>query len=169
MMEDRTFGLYQKNGEQTNNLAAPVWNWSRCYQGIVRSILSGAWTEDQQLNADRALSYYMGMSSDAIDLICSQRVPVHVRRLAELLHERIRSGSFLPLVGPITDQDGTVRVEEGLALTPQEIISMDYLAGNVIGRLPACEELLPLAQGLVTLQGLGKGQRPVVDVKAKDE
>ncbi len=169
MMEDRTFGLYQKNGDQVSNLAAPVWNWSRCYQGIVRSILSGAWTEDQQLNADRALSYYMGMSSDAIDLVCSQRVPVRVRRLVDLLHERIRSGSFLPFVGPITDQTGEIRVEDGEALTPQEIIAMDYLAGNVIGRLPKCEELLPVAQSLVALQGLGKSPRPVVDVKAKDE
>lgn len=168
-MEDRTFGLYQKNGEHITSLAAPVWNWSRCYQGIVRSILSGAWTEDQQLNADRALSYYMGMSSDAIDLICSQRVPVRVRRLVDLLHERIRSGSFLPFVGPICDQSGEVRVEDGVALTPQEIISMDYLAQNVVGRLPECEELLPVAQSLVALQGIGKGQRPVVDLKTKGE
>ena len=146
-----------------------MWNWSRCYQGIVRSILSGAWTDDQQLNADRALSYYMGMSSDAIDLLCSKRVPVRVRRLVDLLHERIRSGSFLPLVGPIIDQDGNVRAEDGVALTPQEIISMDYLAANVVGRLPQQEELLPVAQSLVALQGIGKGQRPIAEAKAKGE
>jgi len=168
-MESRNFGLYQKNGEQITNFAAPVWNWSRCYQGIVRSILSGAWTGDQQLNADRALSYYMGMSSDAIDLICSQRVPVRVRRLVDLLHERIRSGSFLPFVGPIVDQDGKARAEDGVALTPQEIISMDYLVHNVVGRLPEREELMPVAQSLVALQGLGKGQRPVADAKTKGE
>ncbi len=168
-MESRNFGLYQKNGEQVSNLAAPVWNWSRCYQGIVRSILSGAWSEDQQLNADRALSYYMGMSSGAIDLVCSQRVPVRVRRLVDLLHERIRSGSFLPFVGPIIDQAGEIRAEDGVALTPQEIISMDYLAHNIVGRLPEIDELMPVAQSLVALQGIGKGQRPVVDVKTKGE
>ena len=168
-MESRNFGLYQKNGEQITSLAAPVWNWSRCYQGIVRSILSGAWTEDQQLNADRALSYYMGMSSDAIDLICAKRVPVRVRRLVDLLHERIRSGAFLPFIGPIADQNGVIRVEDGVALTPQEIISMDYLAQNVVGRLPEQEELMPVAQSLVALQGIGKGQRPVVDLKSKGE
>ena len=168
-MESRNFGLYQKVGEQVSSLAAPVWNWSRCYQGIVRSILSGAWSEDQQLNADRALSYYMGMSSGAIDLVCSQRVPVRVRRLVDLLHERIRSGSFLPFVGPIMDQAGEIRAEDGVALTPQEIISMDYLAHNVVGRLPEIDELMPVAQSLVALQGIGKGQRPVVDVKTKGE
>ncbi len=168
-MESRNFGLYQKNGEQVSSLAAPVWNWSRCYQGIVRSILSGAWSEDQHLNADRALSYYMGMSSGAIDLVCSQRVPVRVRRLVDLLHERIRSGSFLPFVGPIVDQAGETRAEDGVALTPQEIISMDYLAHNVIGRLPEIDELMPVAQSLVALQGIGKGQRPIADVKTKGE
>jgi len=109
------------------------------------------------------------MSSDAIDLICSQRVPVRVRRLVDLLHERIRSGSFLPFVGPIVDQDGKARAEDGVALTPQEIISMDYLVHNVVGRLPEREELMPVAQSLVALQGLGKGQRPVADAKTKGE
>lgn len=168
-MESRNFGLYRKSDEQISSLAAPVWNWSRCYQGIVRSILSGGWSEEQQLNADRALSYYMGMSSDAIDLVCSQRVPVRVRRLVDLLHERIRSGSFLPFIGPIVDQEGTVRAEDGVALTPLEIISMDYLAQNVIGRFPDQEELMPVAQSLVALQGIGKGQRPVMDTNAKGE
>lgn len=170
-MENRNFGLYETDGKHISSLAAPVWNWARCYEGIVRSILSGAWNEEQHLNADRALSYYMGMSTDAIDVICSQRVPVRIRRLADLLHERIRAGAFLPLVGPIDDQSGVLRVEDGVELTPQEIISMDYLASNVVGRVPACKELLPVAQSLVALQGLGlaMGQRPVVDVKAKDE
>lgn len=170
-MASRNFGLYEKTGKHISNLAAPVWNWARCYEGIVRSILSGAWSEEQHHNADRALSYYMGMSTDAIDVICSQRVPVRVRRLVDLLHERMRSGAFLPLVGPIADQSGVIRVPDGIELTPQDIISMDYLASNVVGRIPACKELLPVAQSLVALQGLGLavGQRPVVDVKAKDE
>ncbi len=169
LMQERTFGLYQINGEQISNLAAPVWNWSRCYEGIVRSILTGAWSEDQQLNADRALSYYMGMSSDAIDLICSKRLPVRVRRLVDLLHERIRSDAFLPFVGPIVDQAGELRVADGETLIPQEIIAMNYLAGNVIGRIPDRSELLPVAQSLVALQGLSKAQRSVLDARAKDE
>ena len=68
----------------------PVWNWQKLYEGIVRSILTGAWSDEGSVNADRALSYYMGMSTDAIDIICSQRVPNRVRRLVELLHERMR-------------------------------------------------------------------------------
>ena len=68
--------------------------------------------------------------------------------------ERIRAGAFLPFVGPIVDQAGQVRVAADVALTPQEIILMDYLAGNVIGRIPSVDELNDVAKGLVSLQGI---------------
>jgi len=81
-------------------------------------------------------------------------VPERVRRLADLLHERIRSESFLPFIGPIRDQQDHLRVGDGVALTPQEIIHMDYLAENVIGRIPSIDELTQVAQTLVSLQGV---------------
>lgn len=153
-VETRAFGLYHEENGELHNLAMPVWNWAKLYQGVVRSILTDGWDDEAHQNADRALSYYMGMSSDAIDLICSRRVPTRVRRLVDLLHERIHSGAFLPFVGPIVDQDGEIRVSDGTALTPQEIIGIDYLASNVVGRLPALEELTDVAQSLVALQGI---------------
>ncbi|MBQ4609300.1 MAG: hypothetical protein IJB18_06945, partial [Clostridia bacterium] len=51
-------------------------------------------------------------------------------------------------------QSGAIRVEDGVALIPQEIIRMDYLAQNVIGRIPSIDELTPVAQALVSLQGV---------------
>ena len=153
-MESRAFGLYHEQDGHIHNLAMPVWNWEKLYQGIVRSILSGAWTDEANSNADRAMSYYMGMSTDAIDLLCAQRVPARVRRLVDLLHERIRAGAFLPFIGPILDQDGNVRVEADMALTPQEIIRMDYLAQNIIGRIPEIDELTDVAKVIVSLQGV---------------
>ena len=153
-MESRAFGLYHEQDGQIYNLAMPVWNWEKLYQGIVRSILSGAWEDDAASNTGRALSYYMGMSTDAIDLICSKRIPARVRRLVDLLHERIHSDAFLPFVGPIVDQSGNIRVEADVALTPQDIIRMDYLAQNVIGRLPGIDELNDVAKSLVALQGI---------------
>lgn len=153
-MESRAFGLYHESDGYIHNLAMPVWNWEKLYQGIVRSILTGAWADEANSNADRVMSYYMGMSTDAIDLLCAQRLPARVRRLVDLLHERIRAGAFLPFVGPILDQDGSVRVEADTALTPQEIIRMDYLAQNVIGRIPEIDELTDVAKVIVSLQGV---------------
>ncbi|MBE5799555.1 MAG: BMP family ABC transporter substrate-binding protein [Clostridiales bacterium] len=164
-MESRAFGLYHELDGNIHNLAMPIWNWEKVYQGIARSILSGAWEEDASSNADRALSYFMGMSTDAIDLLCSKRVPPRVRRLVDLLHERIRAGAFLPFVGPIVDQAGEVRVAEDVALTPEEIIRMDYLAQNVVGRIPEINELTDVTKALVSMQGVraanpGEGKSP---------
>ena len=162
-MKTRAFGLYQEIDGQIQNLAMPVWNWQKLYEGIVRSVLTGAWTDEGSVNADRALSYYMGMSTDAIDIISSQRVPSRVRRLVELLHERMRAGAFLPFVGPVCGQDGAVRVPEDVAITPQEIIRMDYLAENVVGRIPRIDELSDVAQRLVSLQGIRAAGGPGAD------
>ena len=153
-MESRAFGLYREIDGHIQNLAMPMWNWEKLYQGIVRSILTGAWADEANSNIDRAMGYYMGMSTDAIDLVCSQRLPPRVRRLVDLLHERIRAGAFLPFLGPILDQSGAVRVEADTALTPQEIIRMDYLAQNVIGRIPEIDELTDVAKVIVSLQGV---------------
>lgn len=153
-MESRAFGLYHEKDGHIYNLAMPLWNWEKVYQGIARSILSGAWDDDASSNSDRAMSYFMGMSTDAIDLLCSRRLPPRTRRLVDLLHERIRSGAFLPFVGPILDQKGDVRVADDVALTPQDIIRMDYLAQNVVGRIPEIDELTDVAKTLVSLQGV---------------
>ena len=156
-MESREFGLYHQKDGVIHNLAMPMWNWDKLYEGIARSILSGAWEDDASSNADRALSYFMGMSTDAIDLLCSKRIPARVHRLVDLLRERIRSGEFLPFIGPIVDQNGITRVEADVALTPQEIIRMDYLAQNVVGRIPNVHELSNVAKELVALQGVHTG------------
>ena len=152
--ESREFGLYRRNGDAVHNLAMPVWNWQKLYEGIVRSILSGAWAEDASENADRAMSYYMGMSSEAIDVLCSKHLPAQTQRLIELLRSRICGNAFMPIVGPISDQGGALRVPQDTALDQQDIIRMDYLADNVIGRIPKIDELSDVAQGLVALQGL---------------
>ncbi|MBR5561081.1 MAG: BMP family ABC transporter substrate-binding protein [Clostridia bacterium] len=156
-MESRAFGLYHQKDGVIHNLAMPMWNWEKVYQGIARSILSGAWEDDASVHSDRALSYFMGMSTDAIDLLCSKRIPPRIRRLVDLLHERIRSGAFLPFIGPISDQVGVTRVEADVALSPDEIIRMDYLAENVVGRIPRIDELSDVAKALVSIQGVRTG------------
>ena len=172
-MESRAFGLYEEMGETTKNIAMPVWNWQKLYEGIVRSILTGAWQEEETGNADRALSYYMGMATDAIDIVCSRKLPARIRRLVELLRERIRSGAFQPMVGPIVDQAGDTRVEADVEIDLQDIIHMDYLADNVVGRIPKLDELTQVACGIVSLQGISataSGPTPAERLRAaKDQ
>ena len=153
ILDSRAFGLYQVKDGKILNLATPVWNWSRLYQSILRSIITGAFTGEGEHNADRAMNYYMGMSVDAIDILCSERLPAGVRRLADIMHDRIRSGGFAPFIGPLYDQDMTLRLEKGEALSRQDIIGMNYLVQNVVGTLPGADALTEAAQRLVRLQG----------------
>ena len=81
------------------------------------------------------------------------RLPAGVRRLADIMHDRIRSGGFAPFIGPLYDQDMTLRLEKGEALSRQDIIGMNYLVQNVVGTLPGADALTEAAQRLVRLQG----------------
>ena len=158
-LDSRAFGLYHEQDGVIKNLAMPVWNWSKLYQGIVRSIFTGAWSDEGAHNADRAMSYFMGMSTDAIDIVSSNRLPARLQRFVDLLHECLRSGAFLPFVGPIIDQAGNVRLEKDVALPTQDIILMDYLTDNVIGRIPSLSELNDVAKHLVSIQGVPATER----------
>ena len=62
-LESRAFGLYHEQDGVIANLAMPIWNWGKLYEGIVRSILTGAWNDEGEHNADRAMNYYMGTVS----------------------------------------------------------------------------------------------------------
>ena len=51
-------------------------------------------------------------------------------------------------------QSGNIECKDGERLSPQEIITMNWLAENVIGRIPEAEELTDDAQRLLQLQGV---------------
>ena len=70
--ENRLFGLYRKHEGEVENLAAPIWNWGKYYEKILRQILNGGWTAGEA-KKDQALNYYWGMSADVIDVAYSTR------------------------------------------------------------------------------------------------
>lgn len=91
-----------------------------------------------------------------IDLICSRSLPEDTLRLIELLKQSIRTGAFVPFSGRIRTQSGQILDYQSRAITPQELITMDWLADNVVGSLPAFDQLLPEAQALTRTQGIQK-------------
>ncbi|MBQ6041377.1 MAG: BMP family ABC transporter substrate-binding protein [Oscillospiraceae bacterium] len=141
--EEPDYGLYGVYGDTSFHLASPFWNWGNLYEDLVRSVLIGAWKNDANQNEKQALNYYWGMSSGAIDVACSKRLPIGTQKLVKLVQERITMEKFKPFSGPIYSQDGKCRVEENQSLTPDEIITQDWLADNVVGRLPEISELAP--------------------------
>ena len=151
----RAYGLYQKNEDgKYENLATPIWHWGKFYEKIINTILSGKSTEADLQKGKKAINYWWGMSADVIDVICSNAMPHGTHRLIDFLKNSIRTGNFHPFDGLIYSQNGIIRCEEGQSLTPEEIVTMDWLAENVVGHIPELEELTEDAQKLVMLQGI---------------
>ena len=155
ILESRAFGVYDLAEDgRIRNLAMPVWNWKRLYESVIRSVITGAYAEEGEQNWDRAMNYYMGMSTGAIDLVYSERLPAGLRRLAELTQGQIKRGNFQPFAGPLSDRDGVPRCDKDAILNRAEIIGMDWLLPNVEGTIPTLSQLTPTARQLVSLQGI---------------
>ena len=89
-----------------------------------------------------------------IDGICSKNLPAGSRWLLELIKREIAQDGYNPFSASLTAQDGTVKNTAGNSLSPEEIITMNWLLDNVEGEIPSFEDLVEEAQPMVVLQGL---------------
>ncbi|MBQ5335712.1 MAG: BMP family ABC transporter substrate-binding protein [Oscillospiraceae bacterium] len=151
---DHDFGLYGLYGGQSFRLAAPVWNWGVLYEEVVRSVLIGAWKNDASRSEPRALNYYWGMSSGAIEVACSSHLPSGTQKLVELMQKQIAKGAFHPFTGVIYAQDGSCIAEPGVTLTPEQIVRADWFPDNVVGRIPDQSEIAPQFRSFALQHGL---------------
>ncbi len=152
----RFFGIYHMEGEYTRNLAMPLYHWGKFYEQLIRTIMDGKWKYDDNPSATKAINYWWGMSSGVIDVICSQHLPIGTKRLVELLKATISSGQFNPFSGILYSQTGIVVDNPERALTPEEIMTMDWLAENIIGTIPKKQELNEHAVPVIDQQGVKK-------------
>ncbi len=150
---NRKYGLYKLSDGSVQNLAAPIWNWGRFYEKIIRDILSGSWGI-QTGKSQKALNYWWGISGDIIDLVTSAKLPAGVKQLTDILHEQIYQNRLRPFDGPLVKQDGTLVEAVDGGLTSEQIITMDWLAENVVGEIPTAGELNEDGKSLVRLQGI---------------
>lgn len=144
------YGLYERQPDGgLRPLAMPCWQWGAMYTQIVRAVLDGSWEE-----SSKPINYWWGMASGVVDVKLSEELPTGVTKLAEILREEILDGSLDPFRARITDRSGRLRCDGETALTPEEIMHMDWLCDNVDGEIPGYDELLPRSQGLVRLLGI---------------
>ena len=150
----RLFGLFSMEDGEPHNLAMPLWHWGKFYEQLIRTIMNGTWKYDDDPSDLQAINYWWGMSSGVIDVICSQNLPIGTKRLVDLLKKVIASGEFSPFTGILYSQDGIVQDDPKRTLTPEEIITMDWLAENVIGSIPKADELKEYYRPVFSQQGV---------------
>lgn len=152
----RYFGLFSMEDGQPRNLAMPLWHWGKFYEQLIRTIMKGTWKYDDDPSDMQAINYWWGMSSGVVDVICSQNLPDGTKRLVDFLKKCIRSGEFTPFYGLLYSQDGVVQDDPERSLTPEEIITMDWLAENIVGSIPKAEELKEYYRPVFSQQGVDK-------------
>lgn len=152
----RFFGLYHMEGEHPRNLAVPLYHWGKFYEQLIRTIVNGTWKSDEKTSPLKAINYWWGMSAGVIDVVCSNHLPIGTKRLVELLKSTICSDLFNPFSGILYSQTGIVVDDPERKLLPEEIMTMDWLAENVIGTIPQKEDLKEQAAPVINQQGVMK-------------
>lgn len=150
----RKFGLYRMSNDEITNLAMPVWHWGKFYEKLIRNIMSGSWQNDESADETKGINYWWGMSSEIIDVICSQHLPIGTARLIELLRTNICEHNLNPFTGILYSQDGVIQDSVGKEMNPTEIVEMNWLAENVIGIIPKLGDLIDKARAVVEKQGV---------------
>ena len=72
----------------------------------------------------------------------------------DLLKATISSDRFNPFSGVLYSQEGVVQEDPNRSMLPEEIMTMDWLAENVIGSIPTKEELTETAEPVIKQQGV---------------
>ncbi len=107
------------------HLTAPIWNWAEVYKAIVQQVQDGTWTSE---------SIWWGLDRGLVDLApFGPMVPQDVQDKVLAKKEEIRSGATDVFVGPVLDQQGEVRIAEGVRATDEEMLSMDWFVQGVVG------------------------------------
>ena len=149
----RHFGLYELADDSRHNLAMPILHWGKFYEQMIQNIMEGNW-KNSEGSGSRSLNYWWGMSAGVVDVICSGNLPDGTQRLIELLKKTICEGEFNPFSGVLHSQNGVIQDDKEKTLTPEKIITMDWLCDNVIGRIPKMSELTEHAKPVVLEQGI---------------
>ncbi len=152
----RFFGLYHMDAGCPRNLAMPLWHWGSFYEQLIWAIMDGRWKYDDDTSAKKAINYWWGMAEGVVDVVFSKYLPIGPKRLVELLKSTISSEVFNPFSGILYSQTGVVSDDPYRILSPEEIMTMDWLAENVIGSIPGKEELKEQAEPVIKQQGIKK-------------
>jgi len=145
----------------TELLASPYWDWGAFYIHMARSILNGDWDVPFYSRREhRSVNYWWGMASGVIGVEWTEALPLGTRILAETLRRGIVDGSLDPFLRPVRAQDGVLRADGKTALTPEELLHMDWLCENVDGDIPGFNALSEKGKAIVRLQGIYRDSIP---------
>lgn len=110
------------------HLVSAIWNWGPYYVSQVKAIQEGTW---------KAGSYWGGLADGVVDITdLSKNAPEGAEATVTEVYNKIKNGEFKVFEGPIKDQDGKVVVAEGVVVSDEDLLLMNYFVEGVIGTIP---------------------------------
>ncbi|HEY3364878.1 MAG TPA: BMP family ABC transporter substrate-binding protein [Symbiobacteriaceae bacterium] len=108
-------------------LTAPIWNWGPYYVKTVKSVLDGTWKSDQ---------YWGGMKDGIVALApLADFANKDAKPLVDAAQAKI-VGGWNVFSGPVKDQTGKIKIEDGKALSDKELLEMSWFVEGVDGTIP---------------------------------
>ncbi|MBE5766154.1 MAG: BMP family ABC transporter substrate-binding protein [Clostridiales bacterium] len=105
------------------HLTAPVWNWGAYVTATVQQVIDGTWVPENSL---------MGMAEGLVDIApLTKNVAEGTAEAIDAARAAILDGTLNVFTGPIYDNEGNLRVEEGQILTPEEILQIDWFVEGI--------------------------------------
>lgn len=155
------FGTYfVRPGGTLTPLGSPVWMWGKFYENVVKSVFDDSWDDSKE--PGKAVNYWWGMDSGVIDVNFSDEIPMGVRTLADILRKDLQAGTLSPFARRIIAQDGSVKNDGTRDFSPEELMRMDWLCGNVIGSIPEYDEIKPFSQVIYRELGIHRENAPAI-------
>ena len=110
-------------------LSAVVLNWGDRYVERVKAVMDGSWKSED---------YWGTLEEGTVELApYGESVPEEVRTEVDEKLAGFKDGTFKPFVGPIKDQTGKVRFEEGHEVTFEEWVAWNWFVEGIEGQLPS--------------------------------
>lgn len=109
-------------------LTASTYNWGPYETAKAQAVLDGKW-----ISGD----YYGSLNDDFVSIAnFGKKVTQETKDLIASERERLTKTPGAQFTGPITAQDGTVKIAEGKLPTYGELMSMDYQVKGIVTDLP---------------------------------
>jgi basic membrane protein A len=110
------------------HLAAVTHHWGDHYARVARAVIDGTWEPS---------NLWGGIREGMVKLeAISDKVPDATVAQVRRIEAAIKAGTFHPFQGPVTSQDGTIRVPDGSVISDADLSKMNYYVEGVQGSLP---------------------------------
>ena len=108
-------------------LTSVVFHWEKKLVPMVAAMKAGTWQSN-------GLALY-GIKDGATDIVKPSHISADMAAKIDAARSDIISGKLAPFDGPVTAQDGSVKIPQGGHITDDQLWTMDYLVSNVQGSM----------------------------------